>query len=115
MLPLFEGMLSLAGILLAEVGGMLRRFSVLLASPSMLPLFEGMLSLTGMLSLAGILLAEVGGMLRRFSVLLASPSMLPLFEGMLPGSVSAMLKNSASAAFTPAEYIKPFLDISPFC
>ena len=35
--------------------------------------------------------------------------------GMLPTSVFAMLKNSASAAFTPAEYIKPFLDISPFC
>jgi hypothetical protein len=42
--------------------------------------------------------------------------MLPLggmlsLGGMLPASVSAMLKNSASAAFTPAEYIKPFLDI----
>jgi hypothetical protein len=34
---------------------------------------------------------------------------------MLPASVPAMLKNSASAAFTAAEYIKPFLDISPFC
>jgi hypothetical protein len=53
-------------------------------------------------------------MLRKSSsVLLALPSMLPV-RGMLPASVSAMLKNSASAAFTPAEYIKPFLDISPF-
>jgi hypothetical protein len=60
----------------------------------MLPVSKGMLSL-------GMLLAEVAGM-------------LPL-EGMLQASVSAMLKNSASAAFTPAEYIKPFLDISPFC
>jgi hypothetical protein len=68
-----------------------------------------------MLSLAGMSLAEVAGMLRKsFSVLLALPSMLPL-GGMLLASVSAMLKNSASAAFTPAEYIKPFLDISPFC
>ena len=65
--------------------------------------------------LARMLLAEVAGMLRElFSVLLVSSSMLPLFGGMLPASVSAMLKNSASAAFTPAEYIKPFLDISPF-
>jgi hypothetical protein len=29
-------------------------------------------------------------------------------KGMLPTSVSAMLKNSASAAFTAAEYINPF-------
>jgi hypothetical protein len=83
---------------------------------------EGMLLVAGMLP-AGMLLTEVAGMLRKLlSVLLASPSvllalasMLPLFGGMLSTSVSAMLKNSASAAFTPAEYIKPFLDISTFC
>jgi hypothetical protein len=75
----------------------------------------------GMLSPAGMSLAEVASMLRKsLSVLLTLLSMLPLggmlsLEGMLPASVSAMLKNSASAAFTPAEYIKPFLDIRPFC
>jgi hypothetical protein len=81
----------------------------------MLPVSKGMLLPVGMS------LAEVAGMLRKSSsVLLGLPSMLPLrgmlsLRGMLPASVSAMLKNSASAAFTPAEYIKPFLDISPFC
>jgi hypothetical protein len=102
-------------MLLAELTGMLSSLG------SMLPMSEGMLSLPGML------LAEVAGILRKsFSVLLALPSMLPLGDmlllgdmlplgGMLPASVSTMLKNSASAAFTPAEYIKPFLDISPFC
>jgi hypothetical protein len=75
---------------------------------SMLPVSKGMLLPVGMS------LAEVAGILRKSSVLLALPSMLPL-RGMLPASVSAMLKNSASAEFTPAEYIKPFLDISPFC
>jgi hypothetical protein len=90
-------------MLLADLTGMLSRLV------SMLPVSKGMLSP------AGMLLAEVAGMLREsFSVLLTLPSMLPL-GGMLPASVSAMLKNSASAAFTPAEYIKPFLNISPFC
>ena len=100
-------LLDSGGMLLAELTGMLSRLV------SMLPVSKGMLSP------AGMLLAEVAGMLRKlFSVLLALPSMLPLScytRGMLPASVSAMLKNSASAAFTPAEYIKPFLDISPFC
>jgi hypothetical protein len=96
-------LLKLGGMLLAELTGMLSRLG------SMLPMSEGML-------LARMLLAEVAGMLRELlSVLLASLSMLSLFGGMLPVSVSAMPKNSASAAFTPAEYIKPFLDISPFC
>jgi hypothetical protein len=68
-----------------------------------------------MLSPAGMSLAELTGMLRKsFSVLLASLSMLLLSEGMLPVSVPAMLKNSASAAFTPAEYIKPFLISAAF-
>jgi len=101
-------LLDSSGMLLADLTGMLSRLG------SMLLMSEGMLPL-GMV-LARMLLAEVAGMLRElFSVLLVSSSMLPLFEGMLPASVSAMLKNSASAAFTPAEYIKPFLDISPFC
>ena len=97
-------------MLLADLTGMLSSLV------SMLPMSEGMLSP------AGMLLAEVAGMLlKSFSVLLALPSMLPLFEGvlllrgMLPASVFARLKNSASAAFTPTEYIKPFLDISSFC
>jgi hypothetical protein len=39
-----KGMLSSAGMLLAEVTGMLRKaFSMLLTSLSMLPMFEGML------------------------------------------------------------------------
>ena len=88
-------LLDSSGMLLADITGML---SSLL---SMLPVSRGMLSPVGMLR-------------RLFSVLLASPSMLPL-GGMLPASMSTMLENSASAAFTPAEYIKPFLDISPFC
>src|SRR4028118_1055403 len=101
-------LLDSSGMLLAELTGML------LPLVSMLPVSKGMLLPVGMS------LAEVVGMLRKSSVLLASPSMLPLtgmlqLIGMLPASVSAMLKNSASAAFTPAEYIKPFLDISPFC
>jgi hypothetical protein len=96
-------------MLLADLTGMLSRLV------SMLSVSKGMLLPAGMLSSVGMLLAEVAGMLREsFSVLLTLPSMLP-FGGMLPASVSAMLKNSASAAFTPAEYIKPFLDISPFC
>ena len=90
-------LLESSGMLLADLTGMLSRLV------SMLPVSKGMLSSVGML------LPEVAGMLRElFSVLLTSSSMLPLSEGMLPVSVSAMLKNSASAAFTPAEYIKPF-------
>jgi hypothetical protein len=102
-------------MLLAELTGMLSRLA------SMLPVSKGMLLPVGMS------LAEVAGMLRKSSSMLPltgmlrkSSSMLPLtgmllLTGMLPASVSAMLKNFASAAFTPAEYIKPFLDISPFC
>ncbi len=82
-------LLESSGMLLAEVAGMLSRLA------SMLPVSKGMLSPAGMLFLVGMLLAEVAGV-------------LPL-RGMLPASVSARLKNSASAAFTSAEYIKPFL------
>jgi hypothetical protein len=101
-------LLDSSGMLLAELTGMLSRLV------SMLPVSKGMLLPVGMS------LAEVAGMLRKSSVLLALPSLLPLtgmlpLRGMLPASVFAMLKNSASAAFIPAEYIKPFLDISPFC
>jgi hypothetical protein len=91
---------EVVGMLLAEVVGML------------------LAEVVGMLlaEVVGMLLAEVVGMLRKlFSTLLASPSMLPMLGGMLPASVSAMPKNSVSATFTPAEYIKPFLDFSPFC
>jgi hypothetical protein len=107
-------LLASGGMLLAEIAGMLSRLG------SMLPVSEGMLSLTDMLLadmlLTGMVLAEVAGMLRKLlSLLPLFRGVLPLFEGMLPASVSAMLKNSASAAFTPAEYIKPFLDIRPFC
>jgi len=101
-------LLKSSGMLLADLTGMLSRLG------SMLPVSKGMLLLAGMLSSIGMLLAEIAGMLREsFSVLLTLPSML-LLGGMLPASVSAMLKNSASAVFTPAEYIKPFLNISPF-
>jgi hypothetical protein len=104
-------LLDSSGMLLAELLGMLSRLG------SMLPISKGILSLKGILSSAGMLLAELLGMLP--GMLLAELpgmllGMLPAFGGMLPASMSTMLKNSASAAFTPAEYIKPFLDISPF-
>jgi hypothetical protein len=41
--------------------------------------------------------------------------MLFVSQGVLLTLVSAIPKNWASAAFTPAENIVPFLDIKPFC
>ena len=103
-------LLDSSGMLLAKLLGMLSCLG------GVLPMAKGMLSLLGMLSVTGMLLAEVAGMLwQLFSVLLTLLSMLPVFRGMLSALVCAIPKNSASAAFTPAEYIKPFLDISPFC
>jgi hypothetical protein len=107
-------LLASGDMLLAELAGMLSRLG------SMLPVSKGMLSVAYLLLadmlLTGMLLAEVAGMLRKLlSVLPLFGGVLPLFGGVLPVSVSAMLKNSASATFTPAEYIKPFLDIRPFC
>ena len=64
--------------------------------PSMLPV------------LLGMLLANLLGML------LGLDGMVLAVDGMLLASVSAIPKNAASAAFTPALYIVPFLDIKPF-
>jgi hypothetical protein len=68
----------------------------------MLPVVTGMLPVvTGMLPVVTGMLPVVTGM-------------LPVVTGMLLALVSAIPKNWASAAFTPAENIVPFLDIKPF-